>query len=164
MLGRKGDPGTVNYRMRGNYYVVDRLFAAAEIASRREETGCRPDCKNRPEEAVVTERESRPIDARTAARPRPVTRLNKNALMLAAGGAALVIFAATSIALEAAARGERCASSRAVHVDTKPTAEGLEALPASYADIRPPLGDPLPGDLGAALLRAQQAALGPVRN
>lgn len=31
VLGRKGDPELVNYRMRGNYYVVDRLFAAAEL-------------------------------------------------------------------------------------------------------------------------------------
>lgn len=31
ILGRSGKPELVNYRMRGNYYVVDRLFAAAEL-------------------------------------------------------------------------------------------------------------------------------------
>lgn len=31
ILRRKGEPELVNYRMRGNYYVVDRLFAAAEL-------------------------------------------------------------------------------------------------------------------------------------
>ena len=31
VLGRNGEPELVNYRMRGNYYVVDRLFAAAEL-------------------------------------------------------------------------------------------------------------------------------------
>lgn len=31
ILGRNGAPELVNYRMRGNYYVVDRLFAAAEL-------------------------------------------------------------------------------------------------------------------------------------
>ncbi len=31
ILGREGKPELVNYRMRGNYYVVDRLFAAAEL-------------------------------------------------------------------------------------------------------------------------------------
>lgn len=31
VLSRKGEPELVNYRMRGNYYVVDRLFAAAEL-------------------------------------------------------------------------------------------------------------------------------------
>ena len=31
ILSRTGKPELVNYRMRGNYYVVDRLFAAAEL-------------------------------------------------------------------------------------------------------------------------------------
>ncbi|GAB4530692.1 MAG: P-type conjugative transfer protein TrbG [Amphiplicatus sp.] len=31
VLSAKGAPELVNYRMRGNYYVVDRLFAAAEL-------------------------------------------------------------------------------------------------------------------------------------
>ncbi|WP_353642500.1 P-type conjugative transfer protein TrbG [Mesorhizobium sp. WSM2239] len=31
VVGVKGDNQLVNYRMRGNYYVVDRLFAAAEL-------------------------------------------------------------------------------------------------------------------------------------
>lgn len=31
ILGRDRKPELVNYRMRGNYYVVDRLFAAAEL-------------------------------------------------------------------------------------------------------------------------------------
>jgi len=31
VLSRKGEPELVNYRMRGIYYVVDRLFAAAEL-------------------------------------------------------------------------------------------------------------------------------------
>ncbi len=31
VLSRKGKPELVNYRMRGNYYIVDRLFTAAEL-------------------------------------------------------------------------------------------------------------------------------------
>jgi type IV secretory pathway VirB9-like protein len=31
VVGAKGDNQLVNYRMRGNHYVVDRLFAAAEL-------------------------------------------------------------------------------------------------------------------------------------
>ena len=31
VLSREGKPELVNYRMRGNYYVVDRLFSAAEL-------------------------------------------------------------------------------------------------------------------------------------
>jgi len=33
-----------------------------------------------------------------------------------------------------------------------PMADGLELLPKSYAELRPKLGPPLPGDLGAAYL------------
>lgn len=89
------------------------------------------------------------------AKPRPVTRLNKKALMIAAGGAALIIFAAAGLALKPPrARGEAQAK-ELYNVETKPTAEGLDALPKSYADVKPKLGAPLPGDLGAALLQAQ---------
>jgi len=31
VVGPEGDSELVNYRVRGNYYVVDRLFAAAEL-------------------------------------------------------------------------------------------------------------------------------------
>lgn len=31
ITGAGGEPELVNYRMRGNYYVIDRLFAAAEL-------------------------------------------------------------------------------------------------------------------------------------
>ncbi len=91
------------------------------------------------------------------AKPQAVTRLNKKALMIAAGGAALLIFGSMSVALKpprAMGDGER---NELYNVDTKPTAEGLDALPKSYADVNPQLGAPLPGDLGAALLKAEEA-------
>jgi hypothetical protein len=31
VVGPEGDNQLVNYRVRGNYYIVDRLFAAAEL-------------------------------------------------------------------------------------------------------------------------------------
>ncbi len=91
------------------------------------------------------------------ARPRPVTRLNRNALMVVAGGAALLIFGAMSVALKPPRAMGEAKAKELYNVDTKPTAEGLEALPKSYAEVKPQLGPPLPGDLGAALLRAEQA-------
>lgn len=91
------------------------------------------------------------------AKPRPVTRLNKNALMVAAGGAAILIFGAMSIALKPPRAVGEATGAELYNVDTKPTAEGLESLPKSYADVKPQLGAPLPGDLGAALLQAEQA-------
>jgi len=91
------------------------------------------------------------------AKPRPVTRLNRNALMVAAGGAAILIFGAMSIALTPPRAVGEAKAKELYNVDTKPTAEGLEALPKSYAEVKPQLGAPLPGDLGAALLAAEKA-------
>ncbi|MEM8771418.1 MAG: TrbI/VirB10 family protein [Pseudomonadota bacterium] len=91
------------------------------------------------------------------AKPRPVTRLNKKALMVSAGGAALLIFAAMSVALKPPRAVSGAEAKELYNVETKPTAEGLDALPKSYAEVKPELGAPLPGDLGAALLKAEQA-------
>lgn len=77
--------------------------------------------------------------------------------MVAAGGAAILIFGAMSIALKPPRAIGDADNKELYNVDTKPTAEGLDALPKTYADVSPQLGAPLPGDLGAALLRAEQA-------
>ena len=77
--------------------------------------------------------------------------------MVAAGGAAILIFGAMSIALKPPRAIGDAENKELYNVDTKPTAEGLDALPKTYADVNPQLGAPLPGDLGAALLRAEQA-------
>ncbi len=92
-------------------------------------------------------------------RPRAVTRLNKRALMVAAGGAALLIFAAMSVALRPPRAIGEAQHKELYNVETKPTAEGLETLPKSYADVKTPpkLGAPLPGDLGLALHHAEQS-------
>lgn len=93
------------------------------------------------------------------AKPQPVTRLNRTALMIAGGGAALVVFGAMTIALKPPrAMGEEKAK-ELYNTKTKPTAEGLEALPKTYAEVepKPKLGRPLPGDLGAAILNAEEA-------
>ena len=94
---------------------------------------------------------------RLRAKPRPVTRLNRTALMIAAGGAALLVFGAVSIALKPPRAIEPAKGKELYNTETKPTAEGLDALPKTYADVAPKLGPPLPGDLGAALLRAEEA-------
>ena len=36
VIGPAGGSELVNYRVNGNYYIVDRLFAAAELAPRRQ--------------------------------------------------------------------------------------------------------------------------------
>lgn len=105
----------------------------------------------------MTDQKQNPEALELRGKPRGVTRLNKKALMIAAGGAALVIFGAMSIALKPPRAVGGAEAKELYNVDTKPTAEGLEALPKSYADVKPKLGGPLPGDLGAALLKAEQA-------
>ena len=98
-----------------------------------------------------------PGELRLRARPRPVTRLNKKALMIAAGGAGLLIFGAMSVALRPPRAMSEAKPKELYNFETKPKAEGLDALPKSYADVKPQLGPPLPGDLGPALKRAQDA-------
>jgi type IV secretion system protein VirB10 len=96
-----------------------------------------------------------PNELRLRARPRPVTRLNKKALMIAADGAGLLIFSAMSVALRPPRALGEAKPKELYNVETKPRADGLDALPKSYAEVRPELGPPLPGDLGPALKRAQ---------
>lgn len=103
----------------------------------------------------MTAEKQNPEAPELRAKPRPVTRLNKKALMIAAGGAALIVFAAMGVALKPPRAMSEAQAKELYNVETKPTAEGLDALPKSYADVKPKLGAPLPGDLGAALLKAQ---------
>jgi type IV secretion system protein VirB10 len=100
-----------------------------------------------------------PEALRLRAKPRPVTRLNRTALMIAGSGAAILIFGAMSIALRPPRAMNEEKGKELYNTETKPTAEGLEALPKTYADVepKPKLGKPLHGDLGAAFLRAEDA-------
>ncbi len=102
-------------------------------------------------------RKDPPEALRLRGRPRGVTRLNRTALMIAAGGAGLLLFGAMSVALRPPRAMGEASSKELYNTETKPTAEGLDALPKSYADAVPKLGKPLPGDLGAAILRAEEA-------
>lgn len=95
------------------------------------------------------------------AKPRPVRRFNRKALM---GGAALlgiVMFTALAVALQAPSYDEGGAD-ELYNVTHKPMPDGLEQLPKTYAELKPKLGPPLPGDLGAAYLADNIAANKPV--
>lgn len=91
------------------------------------------------------------------ARPRPVTRFNRKGLIGVAGFACVVVLAATLIALEpvkfrSAGQGEEL-----INTERKARAEGLDALPRSYGDIKPPeLGPPLQGDIGPPVVRMER--------
>lgn len=96
------------------------------------------------------------------AAPRPVTRLNRRMLVALTGGFALLVLGATLWSLQPARR-ERDAGAELFNVDRIPRAEDLERLPKEYTGLvqaqkaaPPVLGEPLPGDLGPAIVRSQQ--------
>lgn len=90
-------------------------------------------------------------DLTIRARPRAVRRFSRKALM--GGGLVLgvIMFGALAYALQSPNYDEGRAN-ELYNVSHKPMADGLELLPKSYAELKPKLGPPLPGDLGAAYL------------
>ncbi|MGX0961488.1 type IV secretory pathway VirB10-like protein [Bradyrhizobium japonicum] len=99
-----------------------------------------------------------PLELR--ARPRPVRRLNRRALMIGCAAAALFVGGAILIALRPHSfkQSER---SELYNTDRKQTAEGLSKLPKSYEELPPStprLGPPSPGDIGRAFAENEKKA------
>lgn len=99
------------------------------------------------------------------ARPRPVTRLNRRVLVAGAGVLAVVVLGATLWSLQPSRR-TRDPGPELINVDRVNRAEKLDTLPRDYSKLPAPpkpaasvpvLGEPLPGDLGPAILKAQRA-------
>lgn len=91
-----------------------------------------------------------------AGRPR-VTRLSRKAL---AGAAAIVLVLLSAVILWSLQRSgpEEDQQEELYSTEGHPTAEGLGTLPVDYSGLPrdvPPLGPPLPGDLGRPILAAQ---------
>ena len=95
-------------------------------------------------------------DLAIRAKPKLVKRFSRKALIL--GGTALSagLFAALAFALQSPEYGDSERPSELYNVSHKTMTDALDALPKTYADMRPKLGPPLPGDLGAAFLEANQ--------
>jgi len=97
------------------------------------------------------------------AKPRPVTRLSRRALILLGAVSALTVGGLAIWAL-GVQHGGGTPPQELYSTDRKPIAEGLRTLPGDYGSLPrpalpvgvPPLGPPLPGDLGRPFLRAQQ--------
>jgi type IV secretory pathway VirB10-like protein len=93
-----------------------------------------------------------------AERPR-VTRLSRKVLAGAAAVGSAAILGATFWALQSN-RSHTSAPSELYTTDHHNVADGLAGLPRDYAGVPrqvPPLGPPLPGDLGRPILNAQNA-------
>lgn len=89
-------------------------------------------------------------------RPRPVTRFNRKVLIAVAAAVCVVIFAATLIALEPFRLQPRGQGDEFINTERKSKAEGLDTLPRTYADVKPPeLGPPLQGDIGPPVVRLE---------
>lgn len=96
------------------------------------------------------------------AKPRPVTRLNRRTLMMMAAILAIAVLGATMWALQSPKRrtGDQ---TELYNVDRVSRAEEFNQLPTDYrglptkpAEVAPVLGPPLPGDLGAPMLKSGQ--------
>ena len=95
------------------------------------------------------------------ASPRPVTRLNRRMLAVLAGALGIVILGATLWSLQPHKR-ERNLATELYNVDRVSRADSLDQLPKDYTKVVPMakpvvpmLGEPLPGDLGPAIVHAQ---------
>jgi len=95
------------------------------------------------------------------AQPRAVTRLNRRMLAVLAGGLAIAVLGALMWSLQPQRRGA-AGQTELYNVDRVSRSEGLDRLPADYSKLSPTvpaLGPPLPGDLGPAIVKAQQPAV-----
>ncbi|MDX4956526.1 TrbI/VirB10 family protein [Delftia acidovorans] len=92
------------------------------------------------------------------AQPRPVTRLNRRTLAMLTGGLSVAVLGATIWSLQPHRRGVG-EQTELYNVDRVSKSEGLDGLPSDYSKLPrkvPELGPPLPGDLGPAIVKAQQ--------
>jgi type IV secretion system protein VirB10 len=123
-----------------------------------------------PDRVVPPKLPPQAVELRAA--PQRVTRLNRRTLAVGIGMAAFAVLGATLWSLQPRTRDTHM-NPELYNVDRITRAEGLEALPRDYSQVLPPaqepepapppvLGEPLPGDLGRPVLRAErEAGLGP---
>lgn len=97
------------------------------------------------------------------AQPRPVVRLNRRVLAVGAGTLAAAVLGGTLWSLQSQQR-PRASANELFNVDRVAKSESLDRLPKDYAGVPPAtkaappvLGEPLPGDLGPAIVKSQQA-------
>ncbi len=112
---------------------------------------------NTPDHATSQGGKAAPEAMALRAQPRPVTRLNRRTLAMLTGGLSVAVLGATIWALQPHRRGAGW-QNELYNVDRVSKSEGLDGLPSDYSKLPkvPELGPPLPGDLGPAIVAAQQ--------
>jgi len=101
------------------------------------------------------------------ARPPRVTRLNPRTLAAIVGGLSAAVLGSLVWSLQPQHRAKIAAKDELFNVERIPRSEGLQRLPADYTQLEPTpapvpvpqLGPPLPGDVGAAIVKVQDQAL-----
>ncbi len=91
-------------------------------------------------------------DLAIRAKPRPVRRFSRKALIGSVSVAALLVLGAAGFALRTPTDSSDPARAELHNTTNKPMPDSFNALPATYEDMTPELGPPLPGDLGAAFI------------
>jgi type IV secretory pathway VirB10-like protein len=100
-----------------------------------------------------------PEDLQLRAPPRRVVRFRRGVIVGVAALGSGAILGVTMMALQGPALRIKEQAEELYDTERKPTADGLEALPADYSGIKPDtpvLGPPLPGDLGRPILERQR--------
>ena len=87
-------------------------------------------------------------------RPRPVIRFRRGLIIGVAGTATAALIGLAWVALEPPSF-RLAGGGEAPELSSRATPDGIADAPASYADV-PQLGPPLPGDLGAPILKQQR--------
>lgn len=107
----------------------------------------------------VSTDDDRIADLSIRAKPAPVRRFSKKAIMIILGGASALVLASFALAMNSPADKAARIRTELYSTASKPTADGLAELPLSYRDLKPEtpvLGPALPGDLGAPILAAHK--------
>ena len=143
VVGANGDAKIVNYRVRAPYFVVDGLFAAAELRPGRQKAVGGADrahgwgpfnpAAGSMSDVAPPNDKAPPEALAIRARPRPVTRLSRKALATMMGAAAILVLGGTLWALRPPAK--KAAGDELYSTDRKATAEGLNTLPKDYASL-----------------------------
>lgn len=86
------------------------------------------------------------------AKPKPVRRFNRKALIAVVGATGLFILSAAAIAFRDDDGGNNGTAPELYKTNRNNLPDQITAMPADYSEVKPKLGPPLPGDLGPAFL------------
>ena len=86
------------------------------------------------------------------AKPKPVRRFNRKALIGLVGATGLFILSAAAIAFRDDSGANSGQSPELYKTNRNNLPDQITAMPADYSEVKPKLGPPLPGDLGPAFL------------